>query len=131
VDDRHRGGQDLLAQGVACALELHRPAIERGGDLRATAVAGSDLRRARAVGQHHTGAVDDQHPSVHRAPRGTGETREFTPPGMAQQIRGGGRRQVGLSPRLGADLGAHAGFQAQRERHAERDDRQRYRRGGQ
>ena len=77
-------------------------------DLRAPGVGVADERGARAVGHEPSGAVDDQHAAAHRGGGGGHQAAQLGAAPGREQVGGRGGDDVGLRPRLRADLRVHA-----------------------
>ena len=119
LQHRHRGGEDVLAEAVAGALGLHGPSAQRGGDLRSTGVA-----RSSVDGPALSATTSPRALTIKHAPR-TDAALERTSASSSVALGGRsrsaevGRDDVGLTERLGVDLGVDAIAQAERERYAE------------
>ena len=127
VNDRHRRGEDLLAERVARAFGSAAGApCSALADLRAFRVARAEQFRSGAVGKHLAGAVDDDHPPAHRGGGRRARASAGRYGARREQVCGGRGYEVGFTLRLRAHLAVHPCAETQRKRHTERDDREQH-----
>ncbi len=124
LEHRHRGGEDFGAEGFAVAGDLLAVAAQRRPHLGPVGVAAAWLGPGR-VGDQAATAVDDDDAAADAVGRDSNQPPQPPRLDRAEQLRGGDGDDVGLAAGLAADLGVDAVAQAQRQRHAKRDQRQR------
>ena len=98
--DRHRRGQEILAEGAAVAGAPVDAPRERRGDLGAPAVGGAHEVRPGAVGQQAPTCVDDDHAPAHGGARSGHERLQIA------AVRGGASRSAEVAASTSAWLRA-------------------------
>ena len=119
-----RGGEDFGAEGVAAAGDLLAASLQRRFDLGPVGVAAAGRRRRPSRRAGCRGAS-----TTITRPRTLSAETSDEPAGAArlrrvEELGGAGRDHVGLAARLALHLGVDAVAQAERQRHAEGDQRQ-------